>query len=82
MKNNIAAEPQLEQLESDGAISLIPFQERNCFDGPLVVLIDQGTGSVSEIFAQAIKETAEIFCDGLAKRRARRHGEVVSDRRP
>lgn len=64
MKNNIAAEPQLEQLESDGAISLIPFHERNCFDGPLVVLIDQGTGSVSEIFAQAIKERPRSFVMG------------------
>lgn len=64
MKNNIAAEPQLEQLELDGAISLIPFQERNCFDGPLVVLIDQGTGSVSEIFAQAIKERPRSYVMG------------------
>lgn len=64
MKNNIAAEPQLEQLESDGAISLIPFQEKKCFDGPLIVLIDQGTGSVSEIFAQAIKERPRSFVMG------------------
>lgn len=75
MKNNIAAEPQLEQLESDGAISLIPFQERNCFDGPLVVLIDQGTGSVSEVFAQAIKERPRSYVMGW-----RSAGQVVMAR--
>ncbi len=64
MKNDIAAEPQLDQLESDGSISLIPFHEKSCFDGPLVVLIDQGTGSVSEIFAQAIKERPRSYVMG------------------
>ncbi len=75
MKNNVAAEPQLDQLESDGAISLIPFHERNCFDGPLVVLIDQGTGSVAEIFAQALKERPRSYVMGW-----RSSGHVVMAR--
>lgn len=56
MRNDVAAEPQLEILEKYNAIELKPFVQPACFKGPVVVVVDQHTASVSEIFAQAIKE--------------------------
>lgn len=64
MQNDVAAEPQLEILEKYNAIELKPFQQSNCFKGPIVVVVDQHTASVSEIFAQAIKERPLSFVMG------------------
>ena len=75
MQNALAAEPQLELLEEKGAIALVPFQTGPCFDGRLGVLIDQGTGSVAEIFAQALKERPRTTIAGW-----RSSGHVVMAR--
>jgi carboxyl-terminal processing protease len=56
IKDRIEIDLQLERLERDGAIAIVPASSEACFKGRLGVLVDQGTGSVSEIFAQAIKE--------------------------
>lgn len=64
MLNDVAAEPQLEILEKYNAIELKPFAQTGCFKGPIVVVVDQHTASVSEIFAQAIKERPLSFVMG------------------
>lgn len=64
MQNDMAAEPQLEILEKFNAIELKPFAQNDCFKGPVVVVVDQHTASVAEIFAQAIKERPLSFVMG------------------
>jgi len=64
MTEALEAEPQLEQLAKNGAIALVPFQKGPCFEGPIGVLIDQDTGSVAEIFAQALKERPRTLVAG------------------
>lgn len=64
MLDALEAEPQLEMLEKNNAIALVPFQSGPCYAGPLGVLIDQGTGSVAEIFAQALKERPRTVVAG------------------
>lgn len=64
MQDALDADPQLEQLKRNGAIALVPFKKGPCFDGPIGVLIDQDTGSVAEIFAQALKERPRTLVAG------------------
>lgn len=75
MRDSVEAEPQLELLQKNGAIALVPFQSGPCYAGPLGVLIDQGTGSVAEIFAQALKERPRTVVAGW-----RSSGHVVMAR--
>ncbi|MBL7687221.1 MAG: PDZ domain-containing protein [Bdellovibrionaceae bacterium] len=56
LENDLAGDIQLERLNRDGVIGLKVFSHPNCFRGPLAVLIDEGTSSVAEIFAQALKD--------------------------
>lgn len=64
MTDALEADPQLAQLKRNGAIALVPFQKGPCFEGPIGVLIDQETGSVAEIFAQALKERPRTIVAG------------------
>lgn len=75
MMDALDAEPQLDLLKKNGAIALVPFQKGPCFEGPVGVLIDQGTGSVAEIFAQAMKERPRTTIGGW-----RSSGHVVMAR--
>jgi C-terminal processing protease CtpA/Prc len=75
MIDALDAEPQLDLLKKNGAIALVPFQKGPCFEGPVGVLIDQGTGSVAEIFAQAMKERPRTTIGGW-----RSSGHVVMAR--
>lgn len=75
MRDALDAEPQLELLKKNGAIALVPFQKGPCFEGQVGVLIDQATGSVAEIFAQAMKERPRTTIGGW-----RSSGHVVMAR--
>lgn len=75
LPDTLNTEPQLELLKRDGSIALAPRSNGPCFDGPLAVLIDQGTGSVAEIFAQALKERPRTIIAGW-----RSSGRVVMAR--
>lgn len=56
LANSLDSDMQLETLETSGAIALNAFKASSCFSGPVVVLTDENTRSVAEIFAQAMKE--------------------------
>lgn len=75
MLDALEADPQLEQLKKNGVIALVPFQKGPCYGGPIGVLIDQSTGSVAEIFAQALKERPMTMIAGW-----RTSGHVVMAR--
>ncbi len=75
MKDDMAAEPQIEILEKFNAIELKTFANEHCFRGPIVILVDQHTSSVAEIFTQAIKERPLSFVMGW-----RTAGQVVMAR--
>lgn len=75
MKDSLEAGPQLDLLKKNGSIPLAPFDSDSCYGGPVGVLIDQGTGSVAEIFAQAMKERPRTTIAGW-----RSSGHVVMAR--
>lgn len=75
MQDSLAAEPQLDLLKKNGSIPLAPFKNDSCFAGHIGVLIDQGTSSVAEIFAQSLKERPRTTIAGW-----RTSGHVVMAR--
>ncbi len=75
MQDSLDAGPQLDLLKRNGSIALAPFESDSCYGGPVGVLIDQGTGSVAEIFAQAMKERPRTTIAGW-----RSSGHVVMAR--
>ena len=64
LENDLAGDLQLERLGRDGVIGLKVFSRSNCFRGPLAVLVDEGTSSVAEIFAQALKSRPQTMVLG------------------
>ncbi len=54
MRDELSAESQLSQLAETDAIVLKTFPDYGCFKGPVIVLTDDGTSSVSEIFTHAL----------------------------
>ena len=64
LENDLAADLQLERLGRDGVIGLKVFSHSNCFRGPLAVLVDEGTSSVAEIFAEAMKNRPQTMVLG------------------
>jgi C-terminal processing protease CtpA/Prc len=56
IKDELSAESQLNQLAEADALVLRTFSGYGCFKGEAVVLVDDGTSSVSEIFANALKK--------------------------
>lgn len=53
LKDTLDVESQLRQIEVAENVRLRAFDDYGCFNGPVTVLIDAGTSSVAEIFAQA-----------------------------
>ena len=53
MKDTLEARSQLEQLTTSARLKLRAFDSYGCYDGPVTVLIDSGTSSTAEIFAQS-----------------------------
>lgn len=53
MKDVLDAESQVQQLERVSEVRLRAFDGYGCFNGPVVVLIDSDSSSVTEIFAHA-----------------------------
>lgn len=60
MRDELSAESQLSQLDEADAIVLKTFPSYGCFKGPVVVLIDDGTSSVSEIFTHALMKHPNV----------------------
>lgn len=58
LQDDLDSESQLRQLESVDRVRLNTFANYGCFQGPVVVLTDSGTSSVSEIFAASFFERA------------------------
>ena len=56
LPDDLSAHLQLERLSRDGALSLMSHSQSLCFSGSVLVLMDEETASVAEIFAQAMKE--------------------------
>lgn len=54
MKDELSAESQLTQLAEADAIVLKTFPDYGCYKGSVIVLTDDGTSSVSEIFTHAL----------------------------
>lgn len=75
LPDDLNADLQLDLLNKNGAIALAPFKSEACFTGPVGILIDQGTSSVAEIFAQALKERPRTLVAGW-----RSSGHVVMAR--
>jgi C-terminal processing protease CtpA/Prc len=59
LPDDLSAQIQLERLTRDGALSLMSHSQQLCYSGPVLVLVDEETASVAEIFAQAMKERPE-----------------------
>lgn len=53
LPDDLRASPQLEALEESGAVLLKSFDGYGCYDKSVVVLVDDGTSSVAEIFSEA-----------------------------
>lgn len=51
--DDLAAESQVRQLSAAPSVNLRGFRDYGCFDGFVTVLVDSGTSSVAEIFAEA-----------------------------
>lgn len=54
MRDELSAESQLSQLAEADAIVLKTFPDYGCYRGAIIVLTDDGTSSVSEIFTHAL----------------------------
>ena len=54
LNDDLSADAQLEQIEASNEVILKPFSRYGCFSGRTLVLVDQNTSSVSEIFAHAM----------------------------
>ncbi len=50
---------QLDALDQYQEIQLVSFDGYPCYRGPLIILVDSATASVSEIFAEGLKERAQ-----------------------
>lgn len=72
MQDNITSQYQTELVKTASAIELKTFEDYPCFTGEVVVLIDEGTASTAEIFAQAfyLRPKSQVWGDFSA-------GEVV-----
>ena len=53
LTNDLNARTQIEILEHSSGVQLHPFAGYDCLRQPVIVLIDSGTSSVAEIFAEA-----------------------------
>ena len=56
LPNDLEASPQLDALNGSGRLELRTFSDYRCYEGPVVVLVDEGTSSVAEIFAEGFFE--------------------------
>ena len=65
LPNDLRAETQLETLNRAKRVYLKTFVREHCLSQKLNVLIDQETGSVAEIFAQALKEQRQARTFGM-----------------
>lgn len=54
LRDELSAEAQLEQVTASNEVILKTFADYGCFRGKTIVLVDQNTSSVSEIFAHAM----------------------------
>lgn len=53
--DELGANLQIETLERNASIQLVTYKGYGCYQGKVTVLIDAGTASAAEIFAEAIK---------------------------
>lgn len=75
MLDSLDAESQVRQLASVREVLLRGFENYGCFRGPVVLLVDSGSSSVTEIFAHALltRRRAEVMGHSTA-------GQVVMAR--
>ncbi|RYZ71805.1 MAG: PDZ domain-containing protein [Proteobacteria bacterium] len=60
MKDELSAESQLALLAQSDSLVLKTFEGYGCFEGNAIVLVDDGTSSVSEIFAHALLKQPRV----------------------
>jgi carboxyl-terminal processing protease len=58
--DDVDQDVQLSVVDRAQEVNLVTFPGYGCYRGSVVVLVDEGTSSVSEIFAQALKEKNKV----------------------
>ena len=63
LKDTLDASSQLTQLHEARDVEINTFSEYGCFNGPVTVLIDSGTSSTAEIFAEAfyVRQNSRVW---------------------
>jgi C-terminal processing protease CtpA/Prc len=64
MLDTLDVESQIRQLDESQNLGLVTFDSYGCFNGRIIVLVDAGTMSVSEIFAHAFFARSNSFVWG------------------
>jgi carboxyl-terminal processing protease len=65
LQDDLNAQNQIEQLDQSPRLSLQTFSDYGCVHSQVVVLVDSGTSSVSEIFAQALSQRPQTKVWGM-----------------
>lgn len=60
LADNLVDRDQLQQITRAGVVNLQTFSDYGCYRGQVVVLVDRQTGSVAEIFADALRDKAQV----------------------
>jgi C-terminal processing protease CtpA/Prc len=64
LQDDLSADAQLEQVTASDEVILKTFEGYGCFRGRTLILVDQNTSSVSEIFAHAVPKVWGVLTAG------------------